>query len=376
MAADDPDDTVRLARLRRASLKVDPVGKANQRWRPPLAIVLLVVIAGITAAGLILRPFSTHRTRPPEPNAQLALSAPSAPAEPAPMSPAESLPAPFRNPPAPAHSAPTLTGPAVPDSSSEITGKAIRTASETEILATQSQTLSEFRLDANPDIVVLVFPSMHEQAQMLLRVAALIEIRGMPRDRIMDLSELDAAIHERKSDWDSFYLGHDYRAADIGRFFDIAERTGARLTAEEETLHRIAGRQGWLATNARGALISIPGKMPNGDAPARAAILHHELSHGEYFTNPDYAAFSLSFWSGQLSEAERKTFRHFLASQEYDSSNPDLMINETQAYLIHTSSDLFFRPAAVDMTMERARQLRATFRAGMPPGWLKDQTPP
>lgn len=52
------------------------------------------------------------------------------------------------------------------------------------------------------------------------------------------------------------------------------------------------------------------------------------------------------------------------------------MINETQAYLIHTSSDLFFRPAAVDMTMERARQLRATFRAGMPPGWLKDQTPP
>ena len=41
-----------------------------------------------------------------------------------------------------------------------------------------------------------------------------------------------------------------------------------------------------------GALITLPRADPaeRTTPRSRASILHHELSHGEYFTNPAYAA--------------------------------------------------------------------------------------
>ena len=77
-----------------------------------------------------------------------------------------------------------------------------------------------------------------------------------------------------------------------------------------------------------------------------------------------------------LTDRERAAFTHFLAQEQYDASNADLIVNETQAYLMHTRNNRFFRADVVDMTSERLHQLRESFYAGMPAGWLKDRTQP
>ena len=65
-------------------------------------------------------------------------------------------------------------------------------------------------------------------------------------------------------------------------------------------------------------LISLPtvGSDPRITASARAAILRHELSHGEFFSNPAYAEYVRGFWTQQLTEDERAGMRAFLGRQE------------------------------------------------------------
>ena len=111
-------------------------------------------------------------------------------------------------------------------------------------------------------------------------------------------------------------------------------------------------------------------------ASARATILRHELSHGEYFTVPAYAAYSQKFWNNSLTEDDRGHFRTFLAAEGYDLALSDLIINETQAYLMHTANKQFFNAQAVGIADPRLNLLRGLFLTGMPPGWLRDCTAP
>jgi hypothetical protein len=333
----DSDPTVRL----RAPGTRSGTGRAEagrfRGWLVAGGVAVVAAVGGAAAFGLI-------GTRP----APAPIKAPAPAAAPSPA-------------PAPGPSA------ALP---------AIAVATEADILAWRGSTTALFRFAANPRVLVLVFPNLHAQADMLLRVAALVEVRDMPRDRVLDGAALATAIRARGGEPDRFYYGHDYRAADLARFFNLAARAAVPLAPDEETLHALAGEQGWLAPGARGALLSIPMEDVAGDPAGRAVILRHELSHGEYFTDPDYAAFARLFWATALTEGERERFRAFLARQEYDVSDEDLMINETQAYLEHTRDPAFFRAEAVGITEDRLAELRARFRAGMPPGWLRDATPP
>ena len=121
------------------------------------------------------------------------------------------------------------------------------------------------------------------------------------------------------------------------------------------------------------ARISIPPESasPPIDDAARATILHHELSHGAYFTDPAYAAYAQDFWLNVLTEAQRAGFRHFLGGEGYDTTNEDLMLNEAQAYLIHTPDPRYFRPDLAGLSDAEAARLRQIFLAGMPDAWLK-----
>ena len=122
------------------------------------------------------------------------------------------------------------------------------------------------------------------------------------------------------------------------------------------------------------AVISIPrqGSDPFVDASGRASLLRHELSHGEYFTNPAFADYVQHFWATEMTEADRAAFRGFLSRQGYDPANDDLMANETQAHLMNTTDRRYFNAAACGLPLERVKALRATFLAGMPAGWLRD----
>ena len=271
----------------------------------------------------------------------------------------------LRSPPAPVAQAPVFEPPA-------------RTvATEADILAHRADRLTVFRFAANPRVLVLDFPTLLEQGQMLNRVAVFLEEVGAPHDRALDDAALDEAIRRIGLTAETFYYGHDYRAADIARFFANADRDGISLDAEEGRLRELAREEGWLNSGAIGALISVPREGADAfvDASVRAVILHHELSHGEYFTNPAYADYARAFWANGLGDDDRSHFRRFLESQDYDTGIDDLMINETQAYLMHTPDARFFSARDVGLPVQRLDALRAAFLVGMPGGWLRDCTP-
>jgi hypothetical protein len=122
------------------------------------------------------------------------------------------------------------------------------------------------------------------------------------------------------------------------------------------------------------ALISLTaaGADPRVSQGARAAILRHELSHGEFFSNPAYAAYVHAFWLTALTAPERTAFRSFLAKDGYDTGNEELMYNEMQAYLMFTRDLHFFTASLAGLQPVRLVELQSRFLAGMPGGWLRD----
>jgi hypothetical protein len=327
------DDTVKLTR---------PLPRRSHKGTAIAAVVaVLVLIAGGGAAWL----FWPTPTREPPPS--------SAPAQPVP---------PAAVPPA------TVTPQAAAPSFNVVT------ANEEEIRNHVPDSLTVFRFAANPKILVLDFPSLRDQGLMLNRVAALVEKAGLPHDRVLTDPELDAAIRARGDTVETFYYGHDYSAAELARFFELADRDHVELTAQEQTLRALLQQEGWLDSRALGALISLPrvGADPKVTPAARAAILRHELAHGEFFSMLAYAAYTRGFWQSVLTEPERAGIRRFLSDQEYDPSLEELMYNEMQAYLMFTRDRRIFSPSEIGMGEDRLAQLQAAFITGMAPGWLRD----
>ena len=250
----------------------------------------------------------------------------------------------------------------------------IETGDEARILENTATGRTVFRLSGNPGILVLDFTSLRDQGLMLNRVAAFVEKSGAPRDRILTDAELDVIVRRGGETVETFYYGHDYGAASLARFFSLADRDNIRLLESEETLRRLLQQEGWFDPEARGGLLSIPqitGDERIGKAN-RAVILRHELSHGEYFANPGYAAFVRHFWRNMLTGAERDRIRRYLRSQGYDATIDELMENEAQAYLMFTYSPDFFAPGMIGMSRARLNEIRAAFFRTMPGGWLRD----
>jgi hypothetical protein len=247
----------------------------------------------------------------------------------------------------------------------------IEAADEATILAHEATQLTVFRFASNTDIVVLDFPTLRMQGEMLNRIASLIEKAGLPRDRVLTDAELATAIRARGDTVETYYYGHDYSAASLAFFFATADRQHITLGSQENQLRALVAQLGWSAPNPTGALISVPRVSAAVSETMRATMLHHELSHGEFFTDPAYAARVHQFWLTALTEEERAAVRHFLGSMDYDTANEELMYNEMQAYLMFTYDPRFFLPANVAMTEGRRLQLQTAFLSRMPDGWLK-----
>ncbi|HET6610191.1 MAG TPA: hypothetical protein VFG62_26235 [Rhodopila sp.] len=272
-----------------------------------------------------------------------------------------------KQPPAP--TAPAVVADAIP-----APAPATPTRTEAEILNEDVNILTAAWFAPNPDILVLDFPSLTAQGQAFNRMAAFIEKRGLSRDHVPDDKELADAIREDGSTVETYYYGHDYRAADIRRFYTTVDRQGLKLSEPELALRTLLTREGFLVADANKAVISIPrkGSDPFVDASGRQSLLRHELSHGEYFTDPVFAAYVQKFWSSTMTEADRDSFRGFLDRQGYDPTNEDLMANETQAHLMNTTDRRYFNAGACGLPIARLAELRALFLAGMPQDWLRD----
>ncbi len=251
----------------------------------------------------------------------------------------------------------------------------IADATEADLQVESPGALTLRRFAPNSAIVVLDFPTLAEQGRMLNRVAAWAEKAGVPHDRLLTDAELAAAIQASGTTPDTYYYGHDYRAADIARFFQLADKEGIKLDPDEEALRGIMARAGSEPFGA-GALITLPraDAANQVDAVARAVILHHELAHGEYFTNATYNRYVHTIWDTVLTETERARFRSYLAEDGYDPAIEDLMINEMQAYMMHTPDPRFFDVAKLGIAPARLSDIRQSFAANMPSCWLRNET--
>ena len=251
----------------------------------------------------------------------------------------------------------------------------IAEATEAELQVESPTTLELRRFAPNPAIVVLDFPTLAEQGRMLNRVAAWAEKAGVPHDRVLTDAELAAAIKASGTTPETYYYGHDYRSADIARFFQLADAEAIKLDPDEEALRRIMARANSEPFGV-GALITLPraDAANQVDAVSRAVILHHELSHGEYFSNATYNRYVHTIWDTVLTEAERALFRSYLSEDGYDPALEDLMINEMQAYMMYTPDARFFDVAKLGIAPGRLAEIRQSFATNMPSCWLRNET--
>lgn len=234
-----------------------------------------------------------------------------------------------------------------------------------------------FRFDRDRQVLVIDFASLQIQGRMLNRVAALTEKRGAPHDRVLDDDALQSFIRADGQTDETFYYGHDYDAAELARFFVLAMRDRVVLDPEEKALRAILARQGWLAPGAVGAVVSVPAPDDRLQVTPRlrAAILHHELAHGAYFTRPAYAGAVQRFWRIGLDSGERAAFRTFLARDGYDPAMQDLTINEMQAYLGFTRDPDLFSACLLGLPEPELEAMRARLRAALGPGWPRPDVP-
>jgi hypothetical protein len=243
-----------------------------------------------------------------------------------------------------------------------------------------------FQLAENPRIHVLDYESLHVQGRALNRIAAFIEWREAPKERVLDDQALTQMIERTSENPDTLFFGHDYRATDLARFFTSAQRSGILLNEEEQSLLALLIDQGFMRADREGftiippekVLIAIPRtqadnpKTPQNESittPMRKTILSHELGHGEFFTNPDYVQYCKDFWRDSLSVSQREAFTRFLASvQHYDVRNEYLLINEFQAYLAYSGVDGYFfgYDVVAGISAEEMAQLRKQFIAHSP----------
>jgi hypothetical protein len=273
---------------------------------------------------------------------------------------------PFRTAPPPPAPAPVrVAEPAIP-------AIPILVATEAQVAIHNAERLTVFRFADNPRILILDYPNLREQGLALNRLAAFVEKAGLPKDRVLDDGDLAAEIARSGETIDSYYFGHDYAVRDVMRFFGAADRDAIRLSASEEMLRTLILQERLADPGPASAIITVP--RVDGtvvDAFTRRIILRHELSHGEFFTNPVYSAYVHRAWHEILSAEERDAFQRFLAGQNYDTGNLDLVVNEMQAFLAFTPDERYASPETLGLTSEGLKNLRARFVAGMPQGWLR-----
>lgn len=236
------------------------------------------------------------------------------------------------------------------------------------------------RLSEAPSILVVEFPDLRTQGLTLNRIAALLEKARGRRDRVLTDAELGNLLRATGDTVSTFYFGHDYPGGDLARFYTLARAQGVGLNPQELRLLRLLLDAGLVVDDGHGqyqpvganALISFSAVQSataadsgaHIDAMRRRSILGHELSHGRYYTDPAYRQHCEFFWRQLMTEEERRTWRRYLGHQGYDSSNEDLMINETQALLMHTSDTRDFSADALKWKDADLEGLRQRFRLG------------
>lgn len=246
------------------------------------------------------------------------------------------------------------------------------------ILGNKTSGTMVFEYEGRPAITIIDFPTLAEQGRMFNRVVALIERIGAPRGRVMSNEELAQFIRSVGKTEATLAYGNDFLVAELVVFYNLADLGSIQINAEELALRQMlldrrlmVMRNGFYqAVVPQAVILSVPQISASGGPAvsdlARRTILSHEISHAEYYTNPLYANFCRRFWRSVMAEGQRAAFRKFLSASSYDPNNEEMMINETQAYLMYTPDPRAFSPRMVGLDEKEISVLRKKFREGFP----------
>jgi len=250
----------------------------------------------------------------------------------------------------------------------------------TTLLNNRNDKVSVFDYGGRSLILIIDFPTLAEQGSMFNRVVALIERIGAPRERVLNNDELAQFIRSVGKTGATLAYGNDFLVAELVVFFNLADMGGIQLTVQEVALRQLlidrrlmALRNGFYqAVTPQAVVLSLPQENTGGpgnppvSALARRTILMHEISHAEYYTNPLYANYCRQFWRNVLTENQRTAFRGFLSRSSYNPDHEEMMINETQAYLLYTPDARAFNAKLIGLKDKEVEDLRARFWGGFP----------
>lgn len=248
------------------------------------------------------------------------------------------------------------------------------------ILAAKSKELTVWQYSVNPDIYIFDFPNLTQQGMTFNRITQLSEQFTEPYKRVLNNKEIDEYLVSIRRTRANMAFGHDVLVSNLVLFLNLAENDKVELNPEEKVLRDFAMSQGLIkvwrkfyqSVQPNVVILSIPqtqekrANEPSVSELARRTVFMHEISHGEFFTNSYYSKYCAHFWYDVLSEAQRNTFKIFLSKYNYSLSAEELLINETQAYLLFTPDTSSFSAEKLGITDEELEGMRKDFRKGMP----------
>jgi hypothetical protein len=250
----------------------------------------------------------------------------------------------------------------------------------TEILNNKTEKPIVFAYKGKNNITIIDLPTLAEQGRMFNRIVVLFEMGDVKKDvknkKVLNDDELSQFIKSIGKMPETLAYGNNLAIDQLVIFFNLAHDNKIQLNAEELALRQHLLDRGLIKLQDRfyqnaapsGAIVlSIPQiALPNVTDTARSTILSHEMSHGEYATNSGYREFCKSFWHSVMSKEQRAAFRKFLSSNDYNPNDEELMINETQAYLMYTPDPRAFSPEKVGMNAQDIATLQNKFLRGFP----------
>ncbi len=251
-----------------------------------------------------------------------------------------------------------------------------------QIVSNRSGQLAVWRYAENPSIYVFDFPSLSYQGRSFNRITQFTEQQTTePYPRVLNEQEMVLRLAAARRSEADFAFGHDVMVHELVAFFNFAQRDKIPLNQEESAIRDFLVEQGmmrdwrgfWQAVEPNNVILSVPqvqeksASEPLINATARYAILLHEMSHGEYYTNPYYTKYCQRFWQESLSDEQREAFKNFLGNYNYAIGSEALLVNETQAYLMFTPDAASFSARKLGVPQQELEAMRDAFRKGKPP---------
>ena len=227
------------------------------------------------------------------------------------------------------------------------------------------------------------FPGLTLQGRSFNRITQYTEQAqantGYPR--VLTNEEIAKYMESLRRTQANFAFGHDLLVSELVQFYNLADRDKVGLFSEELALRDFLVEQGlvkvwrsfYQSLQPDVVILSIPQMQPKKvDEPqvselARRAIFTHEISHGEYYTNRQYATYCRRFWSETLSDAQREAFVNLFKKYNYAVALDELVVNEMQAYLMFTPDPNSFSASKLGITDGELDSMREMFRQGKPP---------